>query len=100
MYYEKGGFSTRINQRQRSDFVGEMATLPTTGTLRYVVGENITDFQIGYTFNEGAYKGLGLLLQINNLTDAAYQTYAGTPDKPYEYVRYGRTMLLGVNYKF
>ena len=28
-------------------------------TLRYVVGENITDFQIGYTFNEGAYKGTG-----------------------------------------
>jgi len=99
-YYEKGGFSTRINQRQRSDFVGEIGNFANNRTLRYVVGENITDFQIGYTFNEGAYKGLGLLLQINNLTDAAYQTYGGTPDKPYEYIKYGRTMLLGVNYKF
>jgi TonB-dependent receptor len=100
LYYEKAGFSTRINQRQRSDFVGEIGNFANNRTLRYVVGENITDFQIGYTFNEGSYKGLGVLLQVNNLTDAAYQTYAGTPDKPYEYIKYGRSMLLGVNYKF
>jgi TonB-dependent receptor len=100
LYYEKAGFSTRINQRQRSDFVGEIGNFSNNRTLRYVVGENITDFQIGYTFNEGSYKGLGVLLQVNNLTDAAYQTYAGTPDKPYEYIKYGRSMLLGVNYKF
>lgn len=99
-YYEKGGFSTRISQRRRSDFVGEISNFAANRTLRYVVGENIVDFQIGYNFNEGSLKGLGLLLQVNNLTDAAYQTYSGTPDKPLEYIKYGRTVLFGANYKF
>jgi outer membrane receptor protein involved in Fe transport len=56
--------------------------------------------QVGYTFNEGAFKGLGLLFQVNNLTNAAYQTYAGTKDRPLEYIKWGRTYLLGANYKF
>ncbi|MBL0086715.1 MAG: TonB-dependent receptor [Ideonella sp.] len=99
-YYEKAGFSARISQRKRSDFVGEIGNFANNRTLRYVVGENIVDAQIGYTFETGSLKGLGLLLQVNNLTDAAYQTYAGSKDKPYEYIKYGRTLLLGANYKF
>ena len=67
--------------------------------MRYVVGENIVDLQVGYTFNEGPLKGLGLLLQANNLNNAAYQTYAESKDRPYEYIKYGRTILFGLNYK-
>jgi outer membrane receptor protein involved in Fe transport len=65
-----------------------------------VVGENVLDFQIGYTFNEGSMKGLGLVLQVNNLRDAAYETYAGTRDKQLEYQKYGRTVMAGASYKF
>ncbi|MBK6295392.1 MAG: TonB-dependent receptor [Rhodoferax sp.] len=100
VYYEKDGFSTRISQRKRSDFVGEISNFAANRTLRYVVGENIVDFQVGYTFNEGSLKGLGLVLQVNNLNDAAYQTYSGTKDQPLEYIKYGRTVLFGANYKF
>ena len=99
LYYEKSGFSTRVSQRRRSDFVGEIGNFANNRTLRYVVGENIVDFQIAYTFGEGMFKGLGLLLQANNLNNAAYQTYAETKDKPYEYIKYGRTILFGLNYK-
>ncbi|MES2297987.1 MAG: TonB-dependent receptor [Pseudomonadota bacterium] len=100
VYYEKNGFETRISQRRRSDFVGEIGNFAADRALRYVVGENIVDFQVGYTFNEGSFKGLGLLLQVNNLGNAAYETYFGSPDKQLEYQKYGRTVLMGLNYKF
>lgn len=99
-YYEADGFETRISQRRRSDFIGEIGNFNGARTLRYVVGENITDLQIGYNFSDGLLKGLGLLFQVNNLTNAAYQTYAGTKDRPLEYQKWGRTYLLGANYKF
>ncbi|MBC7405511.1 MAG: TonB-dependent receptor [Cytophaga sp.] len=100
MYYEKAGFEVRVSQRRRSDFIGEIGNFNGNRTVRYVVGENITDAQIGYNFNEGFMKGLGLVLQANNLTDAAFQTYAGTKDRPLEYIKYGRAVMLGASYKF
>lgn len=99
LYYEKNGFSTRVSQRKRSDFVGEIGNFANDRTLRYVVGESIIDFQIGYTFETGTFKGLSLLLQANNLNNEAYKTYADSKDKPYEYIKYGRTILFGLNYK-
>jgi iron complex outermembrane recepter protein len=98
-YYEKYGFSTRVSQRKRSDFVGEISNFSNDRTLRYVVGENVVDAQVGYNFESGALKGLGLLLQVNNLTNSPYQTYAVTKDRPYEYIKYGRTYLFGLSYK-
>ena len=99
-YYEKYGFSTRISQRQRSDFIGEIGNFAGNRTLRYVVGEKVVDFQIGYEFLDGTLKGLGFQLQANNLTNEAYRTYATTKDRPYEYAKYGRSFLFGVNYKY
>lgn len=101
VYYEKNGFEARINQRRRSDFIGEIGNFNGNRTLRYVVGENITDAQVSYTFSEGsAFSGLSLLLQASNLTNEAYRTYAGSKDRPLEYVEWGRTYLLGLTYKF
>ena len=100
LYYEKAGFSTRVSTRKRSDYVGEIGNFAGDRQLRYVVGDHPVDFQIGYTFNEGTYKGLGVLLQVNNLTNEAYETYANSKDRQLEYAKYGRTVLFGVNYKF
>ncbi|MDT8998280.1 TonB-dependent receptor [Paucibacter sp. APW11] len=99
-YYEKDGFEVRLSQRRRSDFIGEIKNFDASRSLRYVVGENITDAQIGYNFNDGQFKGLGLTLQVNNLSDSAFQTYFGTKDRPAEYIKWGRTVMLGANYKF
>ncbi|TCT25859.1 TonB-dependent receptor [Thermomonas haemolytica] len=100
-YYERNGFEFRINNRRRSDFIGEIGNFDGNRTLRYVVGENITDAQVSYTFGEGSrFNGLSLLLQANNLGDAAYRTYAGSKDRPLEYIKWGRTLLLGASYKF
>jgi TonB-dependent receptor len=100
VYYEKAGFEARVSQRKRSDFVGEIGNFDGQRALRYVVGENVVDAQIGYTFQDGPLKNVGLLLQVNNLTNAAYETYATRRDQQLEYQKYGRTVLMGVNYKF
>lgn len=99
-YYEAGGFEVRVSQRRRSDFIGEIGDFAANRKLRYVVGETITDLQLGYNFTEGRFKGLSLTAQVNNLTDEAYQTYSGTRDRPLEYMKWGRSVLLGANYKF
>ncbi len=99
-YYENSGFEARISQRRRADFIGEIGNFSGNRTLRYVVGENITDAQVGYTFGEGSWKGLSLLLQASNLTNSPYQTYAGSKDRPLEYLEWGRTYLFGINYRY
>ncbi len=99
-YYEQAGFEARISQRKRSDFIGEIGNFNGNRSLRYVVGESIVDAQLGYNFNEGMFKGLGILFQVNNLGNEAYKTYASTKDRPLEYIKWGRTYLLGANYKF
>jgi TonB-dependent receptor len=100
-YFEKSGFEARINQRRRSDFIGEIGNFAGNRTLRYVVGENITDAQIGYSFaDSSALHGLTLLLQATNLTNSRYRTYAGTKDRPLEVIEWGRTYLFGATYKF
>ncbi len=100
VYYEKGGFETRLSQRKRSDFVGEIGNFAAERSLRYVVGESILDLQIGYTFQDGPMKNLGFVVQANNLRNAAYETYNGSRNQQLEYQKYGRTVLVGVNYKF
>lgn len=99
-YYEKSGFSARISRRWRSDFVGEITAFANTRALRFVSGEAVVDGQIGYTFRNGKLKGLGFLLQVYNLTDSSYRTYRETHAQIEEFQRYGRTYLLGANYRF
>jgi iron complex outermembrane receptor protein len=100
LYFEKEGFTSRLSQRKRSDFIGEITGFGASRTLRYVKGESVVDMQIGYNFTHDQLKGLGLILQVNNLTNATYQTYSGTPDKLVDFAKYGRTVLMGANYKF
>lgn len=100
VYYERGGWSTRVSQRNRSEFIGEIGNFAGDRSLRWVKGEKVVDFQVGYNFNEGSMKGLGLVLQVNNLTDSPYSTYADAPDHPLEYMKFGTTYLFGLNYKF
>ncbi|MBO9878827.1 TonB-dependent receptor [Xanthomonas sp. D-99] len=100
-YYEHKGFEARVSQRRRSDFIGEIGNFNGNRTLRYVVGENITDAQISYNFSEASsLSGLTLLLQASNLSNSPYRTYAETKDRPLEYIEWGGAFVLGVNYKF
>jgi iron complex outermembrane receptor protein len=108
-YFERGGFSARVSRRYRSAF-----TATTRGvilnTLRstHIDAETQVDAQLGYEFNSGRLKGLTLLLQGNNLSNAPSVTRqspetvgsAGlsTGLLPWLDDNYGRVLLLGASY--
>jgi iron complex outermembrane receptor protein len=73
----------------------------------------VVDLQLGYSFDQGYFKGLSLMFQVNNLTDSATQQMSSingldgqnpTPNKSQLVTKYvnhfGRQMLFGMNYKF
>jgi iron complex outermembrane receptor protein len=108
-YYEKAGFQARASYRYRSKFKGEVVQLFANRGFTEILADKQVDAQIGYTFQEGSsLAGLGILLQINNVTDSPYRTRIGLDgggaSAPGRYVetfeKYGRQWLLGVNYRF
>ena len=109
-YYERGGFQARISQRYRSAFKGEVVQLFATRGFTEILADKQVDAQIGYTFNDGPLANLGVLLQVNNLTDSPYRTRLGLDgggtktqnggSLPETYEKYGRQFLFGVNYRF
>ena len=106
-YYEKNGFQARIAQRYRSQFVAEVRATWIDTSLASIEAERITDMQVGYSFEQGTYKGLSILLQVNNLTNTPYRTMLGDDSgtaspirmMPERYYTYGRQYLLGITYK-
>jgi iron complex outermembrane receptor protein len=100
VYYEKAGFSARVAERHRSDFLGEVQGFGADRSFRNVQAESVVDVQLGYKFDEGMFKGLGILFQVNNATDEPYREYYGTRSNVQQYTLYGRQYLLGVTYKF
>lgn len=103
LYYEKNGFSTRISERYRSAFRGEITGLFNARSFTDIGEDKQTDLQIGYEFQTGSYKGLSILLQVNNVTDSPYVTTTGDGSGqvtgPQEYNTYGRQVLFGLTYK-
>ena len=109
-YYERGGFQARISKRFREAFKGEVVQLFATRGQTEIMDDEQIDAQIGYTFESGPMEGLGLLFQVNNLTNSPYRTRLGidgggttTADGGYlpeTYEEYGRQFLFGVNYRF
>ena len=110
-YYEKAGFQARISQRYRSKFKGEVPQLFATRGISEILTDRQVDAQIGYTFEEGSsLEGLGILFQVNNLTDSPYRTRNGTDTGGSKtadgstlqetYEEYGREFLLGFSYRF
>ncbi|WP_313535225.1 TonB-dependent receptor [Sphingomonas sp.] len=100
-YFEKNGFQARATYRWRDSFLAELAGLSANPEFRTGKSEGVLDAQIGYEFQTGALKGLAILAQAKNLTDAPFiTTEAGDPRLVREYQRYGRDYYLGITYKF
>lgn len=104
-YYERYGFSARINSRYRSG--SSVMTRNQFGdpALSVIEPEKIVDLQLGYAFETGQLKGLSVTFQVNNLTDEPYRTSVTSDDGhkmvlPERYNLYGRQYLLGATYKF
>lgn len=105
-YYEKYGFSARAAWTYRSAFTGEVVALFDQLGYTQISPDRTVNFQAGYEFRSGSAQGMSLLLQVNNVTNSAYQTVQisglanGTQTKtPLEHDTFGRTYLLGINYK-
>jgi iron complex outermembrane receptor protein len=106
LYYEKYGWSARVAERYRSSFTGEAVALFDQLGYTKILANKQTDLQLGYAFSEGRWSGLSILLQVSNLTNTPDTTVqvAGLPNgvqigRPLEYDTWGRTVMLGVNYK-
>ncbi|WP_445214770.1 TonB-dependent receptor [Brevundimonas sp. BR2-1] len=109
-YYERNGFQARISKRFREAFKGEVVQLFATRGYTEILDDEQIDAQIGYTFQSGQLEGLGVLFQVNNLTNSPYRTRLGldsggttTADGgalPETYEEYGRQFLFGINYRF
>ena len=108
VFYEKYGYSVRINDRYRSSFRGEYSYLfGQTSVINHLSQETV-DLQLGYEFQEGKGKGFGITLQVVNLTNTADRMAtsflnASNPipgaSAPLEYDTFGRSVLLGLSYK-
>jgi iron complex outermembrane recepter protein len=110
VYYDKHGFSARVSQRYRSAFTATTRDIFFRPTTRSQGADKVVDLQLGYAFSDaGAYKGLSVMLQVNNLLDSTTRNFKspGNVDVPdptqlvpnYTY-QFGRQILAGVNYKF
>jgi iron complex outermembrane receptor protein len=99
VYFEKWGFSARVAQRSRSDFIGDVTNIFGDRSLTYVKGERVIDLQLGYEVQSGPAKGLSILFQASNLNNAPYIRYRDTPSNQIENTKYGKTYLFGLNYK-
>lgn len=100
-YYERFGFSTRASRRSRSAFLGEVQGFGGDREKIFFDGESVTDIQLGYTFQSGAMKNLSLLLQVNNIENEPFRSnYDQRDDRPRQFFEYGRTYLVGANYRF
>jgi iron complex outermembrane receptor protein len=102
VYFERAGFSARVSNRRRGEFVGEVPAFDATLTLNNVAAESIFDAQIGYEFRDGPMEGLSINIQGYNLTDEPFQlSQVGTPSYDLvKYEEYGANYSLGLSYRF
>ncbi len=98
VYYEKYGFSARVSSRFRGEFTGEVPDYTNSLQTRQVQSENVVDAQIGYTFQSGPLKNLGISLSGSNLTNEPFYLYKG--DNVVKEESYGSTYLLGLSYRW
>ena len=102
LYFEKAGFSARVSNRYRGDFIGEVPEFDSSLTLKNVSAESLLDAQVGYEFQEGMLQGLNVTLSGTNLTDEPF-VLNNTDTSTYnliKYQEYGAVYSVAVTYKF
>jgi len=102
LYFEKGGFSARVSNRYRGDFIGEVPEFDSSLTLKNVSAESLLDAQVGYEFQDGLMRGLSVTVSGTNLTDEPF-ILNNVNDPTYnliKYQEYGAVYSLALTYKF
>lgn len=100
LYFERWGFSAFVAQNYRSAYIGSVANDAVGGypTLRQIAAQTWVSAQVGYEFQDGIAKGLGIRLEGNNLNKPVYKQLRadGSVENSNET---GSTVILKVNYK-
>jgi iron complex outermembrane receptor protein len=75
LYYERNGFSAFVADNYRSTYVGSVANSTVGGypALIYIQGSSWVSAQVGYDFQEGQLKGLGIRFEGNNMNKPVYR---------------------------
>ncbi|SET63231.1 TonB-dependent receptor [Thalassotalea agarivorans] len=94
LFYEYSDFETRLSFRYRDSFVSRQWGIDEQ-RLRFD-DELIVDYQASYNVTDN----LGLLFQVNNLTDEPTQSYFGTPEFSGTTQFFGRQFYFGATYSF
>ncbi|VUD61922.1 Vitamin B12 transporter BtuB [Thalassocella blandensis] len=101
VYYEDYGWSARISQNYRSEFLGPLTSNVGGLEQRIIAETTLVDAQLGYTFESGPLEDLSITLQAYNLNDEPFvTTEAGDENRVIDYALYGRSYALDFNYKF
>ena len=103
LFYEQGGFSARVSNNYRSDFLGEVQGFGASRTLREITEETLLDAQLSYSFaGTGTnWDGLTLYLQGTNLTNEPFTGFLnGDHRQIKDWQEYGATYFFGGSYRF
>ncbi|MEZ9537012.1 TonB-dependent receptor [Shewanella sp. 10N.286.51.B8] len=92
LFYSYEGFETRVSARYRDEFVSEQVAI--NEQVVNFDGETVIDYQASYQVTDG----LGVLFQVNNLTDEPTKSYFGTQQKTGTIQYFGREYYLGFTY--
>lgn len=94
LFWEYEGFETRLSGRYRDNFVSEQVAVEAQ-TVNFD-GEMVFDYQASYQINDN----LGVLFQVNNLTDEPTKSYFGNEANTGTIQFFGRQYFVGANYRF
>jgi TonB-dependent receptor len=92
VFWENEGFETRVSARYRDPFVSKQVAV--NDQVVNFDSELVIDYQASYEVNEN----LGILFQVNNLTDAPTRSYFGTEDRTGTIQYFGTQFFLGLTY--
>ena len=93
LFYETGSYSARLSYNWRDDFVASAGNARQPSRVEDAFG--LLDMSLSYAVNDS----LSVTLEATNLTNAAQEIYAGTPDRFQELNYWGRRVVLGVKLK-
>lgn len=105
MFYDRDGFSARVNYNFRSRFYAQIKGFDNTYTNNEMKAQAWLGAQIGYTFQEGTVKGLSINLQADNLLHAKqtmyhYDTNPNDTRNNQDWWRFGTTYQVSLSYRF
>ena len=101
IYYENDhGFSARVSQRYRDEFLAETFAIGLSRELTIAKDESILDAQLSWDLSSFGWEGVTLYAQGSNLTNEPFVQYLDNdPNKFKNYHTYGRSYMFGFTYK-